>query len=802
MKNFLKWLFGTLIGIVILWSVFAAVQQWNNSRNELSQKRMLFTVDWTTTGTKIMDINTGWKVMVYGPLQDWSGNKYTTWEVDPIYMANSWLYYKSANQSWYIWGSGLSYNTYTLNINWTEPWLILGYTGNISSWSAIVTISGWYTSNCVSQNVVNLTWTIPTNPSPNTTYIISAWSYNITTPITITGSCVYMIWSWNVFLSWWASWTIISRSTYNIFWNLYINWNLGDAIVVTWTNNNAIIAVNVRNAWNWIYLQNSNYITIKDSNILSNTTWILLRTSSNNYFNNIKSFNNTHWIYIRTWYYNTINNSSLFNNSTYWYVVRVWSGNVLSNSETFNNSSNWIRVTASNYLNNIYVLNNVGDTYSATTTWYWYIKTSATSISPNVKYWSANDNYVKSVLWNTWVLSTWVVITWYNSILPYDELWNPLYNVNTGITDWRWKKTFIGFPSSYTIWTWVWLYNPITWVSLNQWLTWLRYFNEFIYSYISFSSLYWDVWSIYKESISKDIIFKNWGVNVLRINTWGIYWIGWSQLVDTNYFITNSYFQWSDYDHISTVSNSVSTFAVNGKMSFGSNWSFNIWSSTNTIQNSNWSIISSASSLLSGWSSSNIFWWKSASVIDSVWSYLYWSIWSIYSSDWSFVSNGIWYITGWYSNIIMGNTTRSETLSRPEWTWTVYYQDPMFRGWRILESANSNVIWNWLISWAYNSYIFWGAWALIGTSWTMLFWDHYYNERMTWYDSNVAMFKFKNWVTINKFTTTSWIALDVSGAIQTNNAFYLTWGSIPGRIIMSGTEIQMQIYSGWNWIKQ
>ena len=94
MKKFLKQFLGVMFGAMILGSAFA-LQQWNGSKLDLSQKRILFTSSGTTTGVKIMDINTGGKVIVYGDLVNASGDMfitdfvlsgYITWftETDPI----------------------------------------------------------------------------------------------------------------------------------------------------------------------------------------------------------------------------------------------------------------------------------------------------------------------------------------------------------------------------------------------------------------------------------------------------------------------------------------------------------------------------------------------------------------------------------------------------------------------------------------------------------------------------------------------------------------------------------------------
>jgi hypothetical protein len=44
--------------------------------------------------------------------------------------------------------------------------------------------------------------------------------------------------------------------------------------------------------------------------------------------------------------------------------------------------------------------------------------------------------------------------------------------------------------------------------------------------------------------------------------------------------------------------------------------------------------------------------------------------------------------------------------------------------------------------------------------------------------------------------TTPEYALDVSGAIQSNDAFYLTGGTIPRKITLSGDNLSFQAFTG------
>ena len=51
--------------LLLLWGAFAAVIQWNNSKNEISQKRILFTDTGLSGGSYVMDINNSGDIIPY-----------------------------------------------------------------------------------------------------------------------------------------------------------------------------------------------------------------------------------------------------------------------------------------------------------------------------------------------------------------------------------------------------------------------------------------------------------------------------------------------------------------------------------------------------------------------------------------------------------------------------------------------------------------------------------------------------------------------------------------------------------------
>lgn len=100
MKKFLKQFYWVILGIFLLGVVFSApaLKQWNNSKFELSQYRMLFTDTGLPNGTPVMDINSWWSNISHWPLLDWELNPYITWysETDPVFLINSGNYYPLA----------------------------------------------------------------------------------------------------------------------------------------------------------------------------------------------------------------------------------------------------------------------------------------------------------------------------------------------------------------------------------------------------------------------------------------------------------------------------------------------------------------------------------------------------------------------------------------------------------------------------------------------------------------------------------------------------------------------------------
>jgi hypothetical protein len=220
MKNFLKKLFWRAITFLWVGLAFAAVVQRNNSKLELSQFRMLFTSNGTTTGTKVMDINTWGKVIIYWPLEDGSGNSYITgWAIgatgamgDTGAMWATWTMW----MTWVV-DTGWFYTTWQINT------LLLGYV-------AMSSTGNW-----------DITYNRLQSNSGNALYFLdNSWSY-----LTVVNYNLNMFW----YITWWAlSWYLTSDTGdfwVEITWGIqYTGWN-----IIT----NGFMA-----KWNWVTASGDN----------------------------------------------------------------------------------------------------------------------------------------------------------------------------------------------------------------------------------------------------------------------------------------------------------------------------------------------------------------------------------------------------------------------------------------------------------------------------------------------------------------------------------------------------------------
>lgn len=210
-KRIIKQFVWVVMGLLVLWTVFGAVVQRNNTKNELRQNRMQFTVWGLSTGSVIADMNSG-GINYLKTAKDMSGNTYvttaTTWtfipwtavdtgfnntgsdviipsekavynyiasnpylrltgytETDPIFMANSWDYatidYVTGlawNWLTYIWGDFVVWDDSIdsdISLKANQTWV------NFTIWWII---NPFLTTSVIS-DVVNLYWVTSLNTS-------------------------------------------------------------------------------------------------------------------------------------------------------------------------------------------------------------------------------------------------------------------------------------------------------------------------------------------------------------------------------------------------------------------------------------------------------------------------------------------------------------------------------------------------------------------------------------------------------------------------------------------------------------
>lgn len=134
MKKFLKQFYWVILGIFLLGVVFSApaLKQWNNSKLELSQYRMLFTDTGLPNGTPVMDINSGWSNISYWPLLDGEWNPYITWWVLDGFIPFSWsdteVYWTIKFQEWvWLWSNPWVLDFGVAQIQAQDPWLSSPY---------------------------------------------------------------------------------------------------------------------------------------------------------------------------------------------------------------------------------------------------------------------------------------------------------------------------------------------------------------------------------------------------------------------------------------------------------------------------------------------------------------------------------------------------------------------------------------------------------------------------------------------------------------------------------------------------
>jgi hypothetical protein len=225
------------------------------------------------------------------------------------------------------------------------------------------------------------------------------------------------------------------------------------------------------------------------------------------------------------------------------------------------------------------------------------------------------------------------------------------------------------------------------------------------------------------------------------------------------------------------------------------------WSAQSLTNNIGVMGVANASQLQVAWLS----WWPFG-----VWVYAYnpyWAFWwyALYTSgltylNWNTVVNGklgIGITTPSTALQISGNAYITSTLSQVllvEWPRQIWEFHQYGLVWTTTDDTLNIKRSNTISTWQYN-----GSILEIEDSW--------------WYPSNGPLMNIIGFGSTNYLTFTSggymWLhgitipqyALDVSGAVQTNNAFYITGWTTPFRFILSGNTLSIQWLTWWNRIQ-
>lgn len=323
MKSILKRIVLWLSWLFMIWFIFSALEPAKRSNLELYMNRMLFTVWWTSTGEKIIDINSWWKIITYGTLQTSWGDiyatksyitwfNYLTWEIDPSRNSVSWNYAKlitwtvdlisltTTQAQWDDW----TYVTFKArkDIFLEKVWIMreTSWTPDISCITWTLTDSGW--NVLVSSLVSNYSlWWVDKFATFN--YFLQSWnSYRIYcyTDINSYRAPVYngisVPYNFNdislvSYSAWWAWWIVSSFYTKElnknwisniIIWNNnYLYWNIKDMFwnnYLTWNLSNYLkLWNNIATYWNYWLTNNTtlllnNYYTWWDA-VYASVTW-------------------------------------------------------------------------------------------------------------------------------------------------------------------------------------------------------------------------------------------------------------------------------------------------------------------------------------------------------------------------------------------------------------------------------------------------------------------------------------------------------------------------------------------------
>ncbi len=572
------------------------------------------------------------------------------------------------------------------------------------------------------------TGNIPNTISGNTIYVITSWTYTVTTWISM-ANCSALISSGTVILSgsFSLSWTISAIEKNNIIienirtknntngYGIYIN---------SWTNfsMNAIKTYNNRDG---IYTYNSSYGSIRNSESYSNTyegiylftsnsilidnvttrditnVGIYLRSSSGNTLSGIESYNNQVWLHFMSSTFNTFKNSIIHDNYWNWIYIDQSSHNNLNNIDSHDNGEHNIDLENS-YSN---ILTTITADTSTAGMWI-YLSSSSGNILSGV---TTNGNYYAWLyLYNSSYNTGINIVSNSNEWWLYME--NSYGNILTTIT-----------ADTSTAGIWIYLSgssgNILSWITANgNYYAWLHLYNS---SY-------------------------NTGINIVsNSNEWWLYMENSSGNNFSNFIIHNNtnngiaFFSWSNY-------NLLSGFIITGNANHGM---YSLNSNNNIIEYSDISNNSSGWVVIETWNNNTILHIiVTGNVENGI--YIENGSWNIIDSS-NISSNGvqgIWFFL-WNSNQI-----KNSIIDKNNW-YGIY----AFR-------SNST-----MISWMTLSWNIYG-WINIYDSSNILVTNT--RDFSSW---NVYSSLYSAWWTGNIFTLFSWnrpIVVGISTWLQNNNIDY------------------------------
>lgn len=723
--------------IFLLGSVFAAVQQWNNSKLDISQKRILFTDTWLPGGNCIMDINSGGNIIACTGIQDTLWNVYITWwalswyltwytETDPIWNATSWDYVLMS-VTW-DWNTAYSrVNTESGNAlffrNNSGDYVLMSMTGNWNtaygrwdhSWLYVTLANSWdyYTLNPLGY----ITGYTETDPI----YMANSWLYYLATNPSgyIDDSA----------LNWEYVWTLLTPThTWAIkvaIWDgASANWSESFAV---WFNSDAIWNNSVA-IWNQVSAQWYSSIAMGiTSDAVGNYTfvgWYNIRANGE-YSNAFWLWTQTNWVASTSiWRYNLWLTGSIFE---IWIWLSWWARyNALTITNTWViklDQLTWYACLATDVN---------GAIYDNSSSFVWWVdidtgfnNTGSDIIIPSEK--------------TVWGLVDWLTDTY----IPYRS-GDKFYNSNIR-RDWinlsMWNRDFsVGAIDWISIWTWtqitksygiaIWINSKVYWewgVAIQNWYaawTW------------SFSVVWW--WAYWENSISfstNSISNAPYSFSMIWGNvTWNAdYWVAiWNNVV------TNSAYWFNIWKYNVWLTNSI----------------FELWYGTWILARKN---------AINVFNDGNVAIWTDSpltyklNVKSDIWT-TYWIYSEALKYPWYFVQTGWWVQIGvisqaatpFYSqinNVDEWNSYNLYNVSSTTWWWSIIHNVSSLwlapygirKWWAYVAAASADPTYKW---WFYIS-----SWSNVQTTPSG-------SRRivMSWENLSIQVLSWATWIEKNSFT--------------------------------------------------